>query len=183
MKKLPKTVASRTIDLECCGTFKLEEDQTYYDDDGTTVFDAYIEAGIVDESLVRVCPSLFGCGLPKRLVISFSITEISKCRTDREFPRPQRRHAPSAEMKGRVRADTEAFPAAIVRRLSPPIPAVRPTVASRPNLKFNVWPAPSARGLSRSAADQSASTYPVSEARPSVKMEIRAPRSSQTEWP
>jgi hypothetical protein len=29
---------------------------------------------------------------------------------------------------------------------------------------FNVWPAPSARGLSRSAADQSASTYPVSEA-------------------
>jgi hypothetical protein len=50
MKRFPKTVLvrkSHTVDLECCGEFKLEEGQTYYDD-GTTVFDAYIKGGIED---------------------------------------------------------------------------------------------------------------------------------------
>jgi hypothetical protein len=52
VKKLPKTVLVRrpqTIDLECCGTFKLEEGRTYHDD-GTTVFDAYIADGIANGS-------------------------------------------------------------------------------------------------------------------------------------
>jgi hypothetical protein len=50
VKKLPKTVlvkVSHTVDLECCGMFKLEKGRTYYDD-GTTVFDAYIEGGIAE---------------------------------------------------------------------------------------------------------------------------------------
>jgi transposase len=42
----------------------------------------------------------------------------------------------------------------------------------------NVWPAPSARGLSGSAADQSASTYPASKGLLPAMMEIRALRSS-----
>jgi hypothetical protein len=43
----------------------------------------------------------------------------------------------------------------------------------------NVWPAPFARGLlMRSAADQSASTYPASEGPLRAEMEIRALRSS-----
>ena len=53
MKRLPNTVRvvrGRTIDLECCGMFKLEEGRTYYDD-GTTVFDAYIDGGLADGSL------------------------------------------------------------------------------------------------------------------------------------
>ena len=41
----------------------------------------------------------------------------------------------------------------------------------------NVWPAPSASGLSRVAVDQSASTYPASKVVLPAKMEIRAPRS------
>jgi hypothetical protein len=55
-ERLPKTVRvmkSHIIDLECCGdAFELEEGQTYYDD-GTTVFDAYIEGGLADGSLVE----------------------------------------------------------------------------------------------------------------------------------
>ena len=42
----------------------------------------------------------------------------------------------------------------------------------------NVWPAPSARGLPRSASDQSASTYPASKGFLPAMMEIRALRSS-----
>ena len=42
----------------------------------------------------------------------------------------------------------------------------------------NVWPAPSARGFSGSAADQSASTYPASKGLLPAMMEIRALRSS-----
>ena len=43
----------------------------------------------------------------------------------------------------------------------------------------NVWPAPFARGfVPRSAADESASTYPASEVLLPAKMEIRALRSS-----
>jgi Winged helix-turn helix len=42
----------------------------------------------------------------------------------------------------------------------------------------NVWPAPSARGLPRSASDQSASTYPASKGLLPAMMEIRALRSS-----
>jgi hypothetical protein len=52
VKKLPKTVLvkrTHTVDLECCGLFKLEKGNTYYDD-GTTVFDAYISGGLVDGS-------------------------------------------------------------------------------------------------------------------------------------
>jgi hypothetical protein len=55
MKELPKTVLVKrgsTIDLECCGMFKLEKGRTYYND-GTTVFDAYISSGIADGSLVE----------------------------------------------------------------------------------------------------------------------------------
>jgi hypothetical protein len=55
VKKLPKTVLvirGHTIDLECCGIYKLQEGRTYYDD-GTTVFDAYIDGGIADGSLVE----------------------------------------------------------------------------------------------------------------------------------
>lgn len=53
MKRLPRTVLVKRgsiVDLECCGDFRLEEGHTYYDD-GTTVFDAYIAAGIADGSL------------------------------------------------------------------------------------------------------------------------------------
>jgi hypothetical protein len=39
----------------------------------------------------------------------------------------------------------------------------------------NVWPAPFARGLSRVAADQSASTYPASEIPPGQDGDTRAP--------
>ena len=42
----------------------------------------------------------------------------------------------------------------------------------------NVWPAPSARGLPRSASDQSASTYPASKGLLPAMMEIRALRAS-----
>jgi len=52
VKRLPKTVLVKrasTIDLEVC-MFKLREGRTYYND-GTTVFDVYIEAGIADGSL------------------------------------------------------------------------------------------------------------------------------------
>jgi hypothetical protein len=41
---------AHTVDLECCGMFKLEKGRTYYDD-GTTVFNAYIEGGIANGSL------------------------------------------------------------------------------------------------------------------------------------
>lgn len=54
-KRLPNTVLvirPHTIDLECCGTYKLERGRTYYND-GTTVFRAYIEGGIEDGSLVE----------------------------------------------------------------------------------------------------------------------------------
>jgi hypothetical protein len=50
---MPKTVLVKqgsTIDLEFTD-FKLEEGKTYYDD-GTTVFDVYIHAGIEDGSMV-----------------------------------------------------------------------------------------------------------------------------------
>lgn len=53
MQTLPKTVLVKrgsTIDLECCGFFKLEQGKTYYDD-GTTVFETYIHGGIADGSL------------------------------------------------------------------------------------------------------------------------------------
>jgi transposase len=42
----------------------------------------------------------------------------------------------------------------------------------------NVWPAPSARGLPRSASDQSASTYPALKGLLPAMMEIRALRAS-----
>ena len=42
----------------------------------------------------------------------------------------------------------------------------------------NVWPAPSARAFVESADEQSAATYPASEASFPAKMEIRAPRAS-----
>jgi hypothetical protein len=54
-KRLPNTVLvirPYIIDLECCGMFELEKGRTYYND-GTTVFDAYIEGGIASGSLVE----------------------------------------------------------------------------------------------------------------------------------
>jgi hypothetical protein len=52
---LPKTVLVKrgsSIDLECCGMFRLEEGRTYYDD-GTTLFADYIAGGIADGSFVE----------------------------------------------------------------------------------------------------------------------------------
>jgi hypothetical protein len=55
VKRLPKTVRvirAQEIDLECCGQYHLEEGRTYCDD-GTTVFDAYIDGGLADGSLIE----------------------------------------------------------------------------------------------------------------------------------
>jgi hypothetical protein len=49
-RTLPKTVLvkeGRTIDLECCGMFKLQKGRTYYND-GSTIFDVYIEGGVAE---------------------------------------------------------------------------------------------------------------------------------------
>ncbi len=50
-----RVVRGKTVDLECCGLFKLEAGKTYHDD-GTTLLDIYIADGLADGSLAKAKP-------------------------------------------------------------------------------------------------------------------------------